>query len=92
MVTGALLCAASVWAQQATGDGASTAPTPAPQTAERQAAGDELGQGESLLYIGRKLWFETRKRLNLASNEELEAHAEEEKKVKLRIGGFKIEK
>jgi hypothetical protein len=51
--------------------------------------------GESLLFLGKKLWFETRKRLNLATEEELKAEAVkegEDKKVKLRLGGFEVEK
>lgn len=91
MLAVALLCAVAVRAQQDGGKAPPTGPAPGRSAAAVQAPPQELDQGESLLYIGRKLWFETRKRLNLASEEEVKAQ-EEEKKVKLRLGSFQIER
>lgn len=53
---------------------------------------ENLDAGESLIFMGKKLWFETRKRLNLTTEEEVKQQVAEEKRVKLRVGGFKIEK
>lgn len=92
MLVGAVLSASLGMAQSNTEKAAAAPPPPAPKPVAKAAPAQELDQGESLLYIGRKLWFETRKRLNLASEEEVEAQAEEEKKVKLRVGSFKIER
>lgn len=91
MLAAAWLCAAAVLAQQDSGKAVSPGPAATRPASVVQDPPQELGQGESLLYIGRKLWFETRKRLNLASEEELKAEVEE-KKVKLRLGSFKIER
>lgn len=92
MVALVLCCTLLAKAQSATPKPAPTAPIEAPKAKPEQQPAEELDQSESLLYMGKKLWFETRKRLNLASEEEVKEQAEEEKKVRLRVGGFKIEK
>lgn len=52
-----------------------------------------LDTDESLQYVGSKLLFQVRKRLNLVSKEEEEEELKKSKqKVKLSFGGFTIEK
>lgn len=84
-----LLCSVSLMAQEpAQKPPAPKAPTPAATTTETSST------GESLLFLGKKLWFETRKRLNLATEEELKAEADQEaedRKVKLKLGKFEVE-
>lgn len=63
---------------------------PSTATAQEQVA--EPGTGESITYIGRKLWFEMRKRLNLTTEEEENKQRVEEQSYKLRIGGIKVRK
>ena len=63
---------------------------PSTTTAQEQVA--EPGTGESISYIGRKLWFEMRKRLNLTTEEEENEQRMEEQSYKLRIGGIKVRK
>lgn len=92
MVALAVFAVALAKAQPATPKPAPTAPVETPKAKPQQQPAEALDQSESLLYMGKKLWFETRKRLNLASEEEVKEQAEEEKKVRLRVGSFKIEK
>lgn len=50
-----------------------------------------LGTNESIKYMGSKLWFQMKKRLNLTSKEEEEAELKNNKKVILTFGSLKIE-
>ncbi len=64
----------------------STVPAPATETTQ------EAGTVESIGFIGRKLWFEMRKRLNLTTEQEERQQLQTEQGYKLRIGGIKVEK
>lgn len=45
----------------------------------------------SLTYIGKRLWFEVRKRLNLTTEQEEKQQRAAEALVRLKVGGFRIE-
>lgn len=68
----------------AAGPGAAPA-SPAP-------AAKPMDTGESLGFMGKSLWFEVRRRLNLTTAEEEKKHKEETKQVKLKVGGFQVER
>jgi len=51
-----------------------------------------LDTGESLGFMGKSLWFEVRRRLNLTTEAEEKKHKEETKEVKLKVGGLRVEK
>ena len=50
-----------------------------------------LDTNESLKYMGSKLWFQMKKRLNLTTKEEEEAEIKKREQVTLSIGSLKIE-
>ncbi len=69
--------------------------SPPPTTTPAAKTTETSNTGESLMFLGKKLWFETRKRLNLATEEELKAESDQEaedRKVKLKLGKFEVEK
>lgn len=49
-----------------------------------------MGTGESLGFMGRSLWFEMRRRLNLTTEEEEAQHKAETRQVKLKVGGIGV--
>jgi hypothetical protein len=51
---------------------------------------EQMDTGESLGFMGRKLWFEVRKRLNLTSTEEEEAQKKAEQQVRLKVGSIQV--
>jgi hypothetical protein len=55
-------------------------------------AAKPMDTGESLGFMGKSLWFEVRRRLNLTTAEEEKKHKEETKQVKLKVGGFQVER
>lgn len=69
-------------------------PPAAPATAQAQEAKptEEMGTGETLGFLGRKMWFEVRRRLNLTTEEEEKTQREAERNYRLRVGGIKLEK
>jgi hypothetical protein len=74
-------------AQQGAGNGTQAPPrVDAPAT----AATDELDTVESLSYVGRKLWFEVRRRLNLTTAQEETEEKAREQQVKLRVGSIQV--
>lgn len=50
-----------------------------------------MGTGESLSYLGRKLWFEMRRRLNLTSEQEEQEQRAREERVRLKVGGIRVD-
>lgn len=57
------------------------AAAPAPPAVQRPV--EELGTGESIGYLGRELWFEARRRLNLTSEEEERRQREADRRYRL---------
>lgn len=51
-----------------------------------------MDTGESIGFMGKSLWFEVRRRLNLTTEEEEKKHKEETKQVKMKVGGLRVEK
>jgi len=51
-----------------------------------------MDTGESLGFMGKSLWFEVRRRLNLTTEAEEKKHKEETRQVKLKVGGLRVEK
>mgnify|MGYP001340298802 CR=1 FL=1 len=71
---------------------ARTEPTTVVEKAVSAASGTEkLDTGESLTFLGKKLWFEVRKRLNLTSESEEAAQKTAEKQVRLKVGSIGLE-
>lgn len=68
-----------------------TQPAPVTPKVETPPATQELDTGESLTYMGRKLWFEMKRRLNLTTEEEEKAQKAEERNVRLKLGGIQVQ-
>lgn len=93
LVAGTLLAAAVSAQTPAVGSGtkpgtelqAPTVKEPAPPVA---APTESDG---SLTYIGKRLWFEVRKRLNLTTEQEERQQRAAEALLRLKVGGFRIE-
>lgn len=51
----------------------------------------DLDTGDSIIYLGKKLWFEMRKRLNLTDAAEEQARKQEDAQVRLKVGGVKVD-
>ena len=64
---------------------------PSPGTLRTAAPPQEMGTGESLSYLGRKLWFEMRRRLNLTSAQEEQEERAREERVRLKVGGIRLD-
>lgn len=88
-LAGALAIAGIVAAQ----DGAPPA-TPAvkPVPAQPAKAVPQPVQEESITYLGRKLWFEVKRRLNLTTEQEEEQNARDQKPVDLKVGSFRVQR
>lgn len=71
---------------------AASVPFPVQQAREEVKEPEALGTGETLGFLGRKMWFEVRRRLNLTTTEEEKAQREAERSYRLRVGGIKVEK
>lgn len=67
------------------------APAPKQETAAKATEVKDLDTGDSIIYLGRKLWFEMRKRLNLTDTAEEEARKQEDAQVRLKVGGVKVD-
>ncbi|MBK9175731.1 MAG: hypothetical protein IPM46_05210 [Flavobacteriales bacterium] len=50
-----------------------------------------LDTGESIGFMGRKLWFEVRRRMNLTTEQEEAQHRAAEKSYRLKVGGLRVE-
>lgn len=50
-----------------------------------------LDTGESIGFMGRKLWFEVRRRMNLTTEQEEAQHRAAEKAYRLKLGGLRVE-
>lgn len=91
-----LMVLGSAFAGRAQEQRPAAAPKTAPGTESKapleQQALAEPSTGESLSYIGKKLWFETRRRLNLTTEAEEQDQRVAERNYKLRIGGIKVER
>ncbi|HRD53592.1 MAG TPA: hypothetical protein PKY96_13180 [Flavobacteriales bacterium] len=65
-----------------------------PETNPKAAATDSraktMDTGESLGFMGKSLWFEVRRRLNLTTEEEENKHKAEARQVKLKVGSFQV--
>ncbi len=86
----ALLLAGSLLAiglQAQTGQGAAP---PAQQPSAKPTVEKTDTEG-SITYIGKRLWFEVRKRLNLTTEQEEAQQRAAEALVRLKVGGFRIE-
>ncbi|MBL7982747.1 MAG: hypothetical protein JNL52_13175 [Flavobacteriales bacterium] len=93
VVATALLLAAGVKAQTPTPapPAPKTQPAPVSPKMETPPSTQELDTGESLTYMGRKLWFEMKRRLNLTTEEEEKAQKAEERNVRLKLGGIQVQ-
>lgn len=78
----------AVHAQVSTTPSATSATTkPAATTGTPQPA-----QEESITYLGRKLWFEVKRRLNLTTEEEEEKNARDQQSVNVKLGGIRVQR
>jgi len=93
VVASALLLAEGVQAQSPPPAQPTPKTQPAPVTpkVETPPTTQELDTGESLTYMGRKLWFEMKRRLNLTTEEEEKAQKAEERNVRLKLGGIQVQ-
>jgi hypothetical protein len=67
-----------------------TVPSATPATKVTPSTTDQLDTGESLSFLGRKLWFEVRRRMNLTTEEEESEQREREKDVRLKVGSISV--
>jgi hypothetical protein len=71
-----------------------TTPSP-PTTAVKAPGGTEgtkvLDTGETLTFLGKKLWFEAKRRLDLTSEEEERKQRLYERSVRLRVGSVRLQ-
>lgn len=51
-----------------------------------------MDTGESIGFMGRKLWFEVRRRMNLTTEQEEAQQRAAEKAYRLKVGGIRMEK
>jgi hypothetical protein len=65
-------------------------PKPVTQQGTVTNEAEELDAGEGLVVIGKKLWFEMRKRLNLTTAEEEAQQKSTEKRLKVNVAGIKL--
>ncbi|MFZ1693992.1 MAG: hypothetical protein WAT74_12400 [Flavobacteriales bacterium] len=63
---------------------------PNPKATPASSPAKSMDTGESLGFMGKSLWFEVRRRLNLTTEEEEKKHKEEAKELKLKVGGLRI--
>lgn len=84
------LAIAGIAAAQVGAPAATTATRPAP--AQPAKAAPQPAQEESLSYLGRKLWFEVKRRLNLTTEQEEEQNARDQKPVDLKVGSFRVQR
>jgi len=63
---------------------------PNPKAIPASSPAKSMDTGESLGFMGKSLWFEVRRRLNLTTEEEEKKHKEEAKELKLKVGGLRI--
>jgi len=52
---------------------------------------EQLDTGESLSFMGKKLWFEMRRRLNLTTAQEEADQKAAERAVRLKVGSVKVQ-
>lgn len=93
VLAGALL-AATLSAQAPTGGTGAQSAAKEPATAGKDDVKPTASTAESdgsLSYIGKRLWFEVRKRLNLTTEQEEAQQRAAEALVRLKVGGFRIE-
>lgn len=94
LVAAGALLAATLSAQVPAGGTGTQSAAKEPATAgkdEVKPAASTAESDGSLTYIGKRLWFEVRKRLNLTTEQEEAQQRAAEALVRLKVGGFRIE-
>ncbi|HOZ41784.1 MAG: hypothetical protein IPO05_06155 [Flavobacteriales bacterium] len=68
-------------------------PTPARTDSTRTTAAspEQLDTGESITYLGRKLWFEVKRRMNLTTEAEEKQQRQAERNVRLKVGSIRVQ-
>ena len=51
---------------------------------------EQLDTGESITYLGKKLWFEVKRRMNLTTQAEEDQRRLEERNVRLKVGSIRV--
>lgn len=65
--------------------------TPVPAATKLNGSNtQELDTGESLAFLGRKLWFEVKRRMNLTTEEEETQQRGSDKAVRLNVGSISV--
>ena len=67
-----------------------TVPSATPAATVDPNTTDQLDTGESLSFLGRKLWFEVRRRMNLTTEDEENEQREREKDIRLKVGSISL--
>jgi hypothetical protein len=52
---------------------------------------EQLDTGESITYLGKKLWFEVKRRMNLTTEAEEKQRRQEESNVRLKVGSIRVQ-
>jgi hypothetical protein len=95
---GSLIRTAAVVAVMVAGLGgrAQTSTAQVPSTAAAKpastTAAPQPAQEESIAYLGRKLWFEVKRRLNLTTEEEEEKNTRDQQAVNVKLGGIRVQR
>jgi len=87
----ALLHAQEPVKPSATAQKAAAAVAPVPAATKLNGSNtQELDTGESLAFLGRKLWFEVKRRMNLTTEEEETQQRGSDKAVRLNVGSISV--
>jgi hypothetical protein len=64
---------------------------PTDSTRETPATTEQLDTGESITYLGKQLWFEVKRRMNLTTEAEEKQRRQEERNVRLKVGSIRVQ-